>query len=94
MKSEIATLCIAAALCLDTLSQFRQIGKTLRAKNSSQVSSMAYLLKIIKVVFSMTGLALYSNYVGMGMEGWMLVVYVTVLTIIAKYKPRGWKLWR
>lgn len=93
MKHEFAVLCIALALWLDTLSYYRQIRKTIRTKKSSQVSSTAFLYKIAKVIFAMMGLAVYSNWVGLGMEFFMLVVYSISLYVIIKFKPKGWKLW-
>jgi hypothetical protein len=94
MKFQIATVCVLIALWLDTLSYYRQIKKTIRTKKSSQVSSTAFLYKIGKVFFAMTGLALCANWVGLTMEIFMMVVYVVSLAIIIKYKPKTWKLWR
>jgi uncharacterized protein with PQ loop repeat len=92
MLYNVATVCIVAALFLDTLSYYRQIRKTLRTKKSSQVSSTAFLYKIAKALFAIVGLLIYSNFVGLGMEVFMLLVYIISLYIIAKYKPKGWKL--
>jgi uncharacterized protein with PQ loop repeat len=92
MLYNVATVCIVAALFLDTLSYYRQIRKTLRTKKSSQVSSTAFLYKIAKALFAIVGLLIYSNFVGLGMEVFMLLVYIVSLYIIAKYKPKGWKL--
>jgi uncharacterized protein with PQ loop repeat len=88
----IGTICVGTALALDTMSYYKQIAKTIRTKKSSQVSSSAYLYKIGKVIFAMGGLAVYQNFVGLGMEFFMLAVYVASLIVIAHYKPRGWKL--
>jgi len=93
MKHQIATICVIIALYLDTLSYYRQIKKTLRTKKSSQVSSTAFLYKIAKVLFAMVGLGIYHNWVGFGMEVFMLCVYILSLWVIVKYKPKGWKLW-
>jgi uncharacterized protein with PQ loop repeat len=89
---DIAPVCVAAALFLDTASYWRQIRKTIRTKKSTQVSSTAFLYKIAKAVFAMAGLAIYSNFVGLGMEMFMLVVYVVSLIVIIKFKPRKWRL--
>lgn len=86
--------CVGTALFLDTLSYYRQIKKTLRSKKSSQISSTAFLYKIGKVAFAMTGLALSMNWVGFTMEIFMLLVYIVSLWVIVKYKPRGWSLWK
>jgi hypothetical protein len=93
MIKTIGTICVGMALLLDTLSYWKQIIKTVKAKKSSQVSSSSYLYKIAKAVFSMCGLAVYLNWVGFGMEVFMLVVYIISLAVIAKFKPKGWKLW-
>jgi hypothetical protein len=94
MRYQLATLFVVAALWLDTLSYYRQIKKTLKAKKSSQISSTAFLYKIGKVAFAMIGLALCSNWVGLGMEGFMLLVYTVSLWIIVKYKPKTWSFWK
>jgi len=92
MIKSIGTICVAIALFLDTVSYWKQIVKTIRTKKSSQVSSSAYLYKIGKAIFAMSGLAIYTNYVGLGMEIFMLLIYIISLAIIAKYKPKTWRL--
>jgi len=92
MKYQLATIFVAFALFLDTLSYYRQIKKTLRTKKSSQVSSTAFLYKIAKVLFAMVGLGIYKNWVGMGMEIFMLLVYIISLFVIIKHKPKNWRL--
>ena len=94
MKLYITTLCVAIALFLHTLSYIRQIKKTMREKKSSQISSTSFLYKIAKAIFAMIGLAIYDNYIGLGMESFMLVVYIISLWVIASYKPRGWGLFK
>lgn len=94
MKYHIATLAVAMALFLDTASYWRQIRKTIKTKKSSQVSSTAFLYKIAKALCAMVGLGIYVNWVGMGMEGFMLLIYIISLAVIIKYKPKGWSLWK
>lgn len=94
IQFQIATLCVGTALFLDSMSYYKQIKKTLRTKKSSQVSSSAFLYKIAKAIFAMVGLAIYTNYVGLGMEAFMLLVYIISLIVIARYKPKGWSLWK
>lgn len=94
MKYHIATLLVAIALFLDTASYYRQIKKTLKTKRSAQVSSTSFLYKIAKAICALIGLGIYSNYVGLGMESFMLVVYVVTLAVIIKYKPKGWSLFK
>jgi len=94
IQFQIATLCVGTALFLDSMSYYKQIKKTLRTKKSSQVSSSAFLYKIAKAIFAMVGLAIYTNYVGLGMEAFMLLVYIISLIVIARYKPKRWSLWK
>ena len=94
MIKYIGIMSVCIALFLDTMSYWKQIAKTVRAKHSNQVSTSAYLYKIAKVLFAMVGLALYSNYVGLAMEVFMLLVYAISLAIIAHYKPKGWRLFK
>jgi len=94
IRFQIATLCVGTALFLDSMSYYKQIKKTLRTKKSSQVSSSAFLYKIAKAIFAMVGLAIYTNYVGLGMEAFMLLVYIVSLIVIARYKPKRWSLWK
>jgi uncharacterized protein with PQ loop repeat len=90
----IATLAVTLALTLDTWSYYKQIAKTLRTKRSAQVSSSSFLFKIAKALCALVGLGIYKNWVGLGMECFMLVVYVVTLAVICKYKPRNWRLFK
>lgn len=92
MWHEIASVSVAIALALDTASYWRQIKKTIRTKKSSQVSTTAFLYKIAKALFAMGGLAIYKNFVGLGMEIFMIIIYIVSLAIIAHYKPKNWSL--
>lgn len=88
----IGTLSVGLALFLDTMSYYKQIKKTLTTKRSSQVSSSSFLYKIAKAFCALVGLAIYSNWTGVIMETFMLVVYAISLAIIARYKPKNWHL--
>jgi uncharacterized membrane protein len=92
--NSVGVVCIAIALALEFASYYKQIAKTIRTKKSAQVSSTAYLLKIAKYIFTLIGLALYSNWVGFGLEVGALIICCVALYIVAKYKPRGWSLWK
>jgi uncharacterized protein with PQ loop repeat len=94
MIYHLATLAVGMALYLDTVSYYKQIKKTLRTKKSAQVSSSSFLYKICKAFCALIGLGIYQNWVGLGMETFMLLVYVVTLYIIAKFKPQGWSLWK
>lgn len=92
MIESIASIAVATALFLDTASYYRQIKKTIRTKKSNQVSSTSFIYKIAKALCALVGLSIYRNYVGVGMELFMLLVYGISLGIIIKYKPKGWRL--
>jgi membrane protein YdbS with pleckstrin-like domain len=94
MVFHLATLSVAVALFLDTASYWRQIKKTIKTKRSSQISTTAFLYKIGKAVCALLGLSIYKNWVGVGMELFMVLVYIVSLYVIARYKPRGWELWK
>lgn len=90
--SNFGTICITLALLLDSISYWKQIAKTLRTRKSKDVSSSAYLYKIAKAIIAAIGLCIFANYVGLAMELVMLTVYIVSLAVIAKYKPKGWRL--
>lgn len=83
---------VGMALFLDTLSYYRQVKKTLITKKSSQISSTSFLYKIAKAICALGGLAVFSNWTGVLMECFMLLVYIVTLGVVIKYKPRGWSL--
>lgn len=92
MVRVIGVACVAIALLLELGSYWKQIAKTLRTKKSKDVSTSAYLLKVVKYAFTMVALAIYANWVGLLMEVVSLVACLIALAIVAKYKPRNWRL--
>jgi uncharacterized protein with PQ loop repeat len=90
----IGAICVVIALLLELGSYWKQIAKTLRTKKSKDVSTSAYLLKVVKYLFTMAGLTIYANYVGLLMEVVSLAACLIALAIVARFKPRGWKLWK
>lgn len=92
MMYHIATLAVGLALALDTWSYWKQVQKTIRVKHSNQVSTSSFLYKIGKALCALVGLGVYKNWVGFGMECFMLVVYIVTLWVIARHKPKGWRL--
>jgi len=88
----IGGACVATAFILDAISYWKQIAKVIRTKKSTQVSSSQYLYKIGKAICALIGLAIYFNWVGVGLEVAMLLVYIVSLVIVAKYKPKRWRL--
>ena len=92
MVRELGVACVAIALLLELGSYYKQIAKTLRTKKSKDVSTSAYLLKIVKYAFTMVALGIYANWVGFLMEVVSLAACLTALAIVARFKPRGWRL--
>ena len=92
LLSAIGGASVVLALFLDSLSYWKQIAKTIRTKRSSQVSSSQFLYKIAKAICALIGLAIYHNWVGVGIETFMIIVYIASLYVVAKYKPKGWTL--
>jgi predicted MFS family arabinose efflux permease len=92
MNHLLGVILVGTALFLDTMSYWKQIRKTLKTRRSSQVSSTQYVYKIAKAFCALIGLAMYNNWVGMGMEGFMLCIYVISLVVVAHYKPKNWRL--
>jgi len=88
----LGTICVALAVLLELLSYYKQIAKTLRTKHSDDVSSSAYLYKLLKYVVTIVGLLIYANYVGMALELAAFLFCLISLCIIAKFKPKGWSL--
>jgi len=92
MLEFVGLFLIGVALFLDTLSYYRQVKKTLITKKSNQISSTSFLYKIAKAVCALGGLAIFSNWKGVLMECFMLIIYVVTLGVIIKFKPKGWSL--
>jgi uncharacterized protein with PQ loop repeat len=90
--SILGIVCIGLAACLELLSYYKQVAKTLRTRHSKDVSSSAYVYKLIKYVITILGLAIYNNYVGMALEIAAFLFCLIALLIIVKYKPKGWRL--
>jgi uncharacterized protein with PQ loop repeat len=86
--------CIALSFILELLSYYKQIHKTLRVKNSKQVSSSAYEVKLLKYVITIVGLVIYANWVALGLEIAALVMCMIAFIIIIKYKPKNWSLFK
>jgi len=88
----IGIACASIALFFEFSSYWKQITKTLRAKHSNQVSSSAYLYKMAKIFFNLINLAIFANWVGFTMETASLVICIAALTVVAHFKPKGWRL--
>jgi uncharacterized protein with PQ loop repeat len=92
MVRVIGVTCVTIALVLEVGSYWKQIAKTLRTKKSKDVSTSAYLLKVVKYAFTMIALAIYVNWIGFLMEVVSLAACLIALSIVARFKPKGWKI--
>jgi hypothetical protein len=84
--------CVTIAVILELTSYYKQIAKTIRTKRSAQVSSSAFVYKIVKYLVTLAALAIYANWVAFGIEVAALSFCVWALYTIAKFKLKGWKL--
>lgn len=91
MLKIIGGVLVGFSCLMDLASYYRQIGKTLRTKKSGQVSSTAYVLKICHYLSSLIALAIFTNWVGFGMEFAAFTFCIAALSIVIKYKPKGWR---
>lgn len=91
-KAIIGIVCITLAFILEFGSYFKQISKTLRTQRSAQVSSSAFLCKIVKYIVTLIGLAIFANWVAFVLECGALGICTWALYIIAKHKPKRWRL--
>ena len=92
MIRTIGSVLVFVAVYFDLFSYWKQISKTLRERDSKDVSSSAYLMKIAHYLCSTISLSIFANWVGFGMELAAFIVCLITLAIVAKFKPKGWKL--
>ena len=92
MIKTIGSILVFVAVYFDLFSYWKQIAKTLRERDSKEISSSAYLMKILHYLCSTISLAIFSNWVGFGMEFTAFIVCLFTLAVIARFKPKGWKL--
>ncbi len=85
---------ITLAVVLDTASYWRQIAKTLRTGKSRHVSTTAFMLRLVKDVCLLIALSIYRNWVGVGVHVLSFIACIITLVVVAKYKPKGWQLFR
>lgn len=88
----LAIICACISLICEFSSYWKQISKTLKTKQSIQVSSSAYLFKIAKIFFNLINLFIFSNYIGFAMEAAALCICIAALMVVAHFKPSDWKL--
>ena len=93
MIESIGAGLITLAVVLDLGSYWRQVAKTLRTGKSRHVSTTAFLLRIAKDICLLVSLSIYANWVGVGVHILSLLACTLTLIVVAKHKPKGWKLW-
>lgn len=84
---------ITLAVILDFASYWKQIAKTLRTGKSRHVSTSAFMFRMAKDICLLVSLSIYKNWVAVGIHAVALVACTVTLVVVAKHKPRGWKLW-
>jgi hypothetical protein len=94
MLHTVGAVLATAAVFFDVSSYVKQIEKTLRVKHSKDVSTRAYMLKILKIFCSTTSLAIFANWVGLFMETCALAACVSTFIVVIKYKPKSWRLFQ
>ena len=94
MLSHIGVACITIAVFLEGASYWKQGIKTWRTKRSGHVSSTSLLYKIVKYLFTLVGLAIYSNWVGFGIEVAALCMCCIVFYLVVKHKPKNWRMFK
>lgn len=92
MIKTLGAILVFVSVYFDLYSYWKQISKTIREKDSKDVSSSAYIMKIGHYLCSVTSLAIFANWVGFGMEFAAFLMCLFTLFLVAKYKPKGWKL--
>jgi uncharacterized protein with PQ loop repeat len=88
----IGSILVAASVFFDLFAYWKQIAKTLRERKSKDVSTSAYLMKIVHYLCSIVALVIFVNWAGLIIEAAPLVCCVVVLVVVARYKPKGWRL--
>jgi uncharacterized protein with PQ loop repeat len=90
----IGCFLVTASVFFDIYSYWKQVAKTLREKESKDVSTSAYLMKIVHYLCSIGALVIFMNWAGLVIETVPLICCLVVLAVVAKYKPKNWKLFK
>lgn len=89
----IGAVCVALALVLEVGAYRQQIRKTKELKKSKHVSTTALMMRLAKYMLTLIAVALFENWVAFGMQAVALIACAVTLHVVAKHKPKGWKLW-
>jgi len=90
----IGVICLTLSVLLEFISYYKQIAKTLCAKKSAQVSSSAFMYKLVKYIVTIIGLSIYANWAAVGIEVAALIACSMALYVICKAKPKKWRLFK
>ena len=92
MLHTIAVVLATIAVFFDFASYWKQIVKTLATRHSKDVSTRAYMAKLLHYLCSTIALALYANWLGFLMEFAAAIVCSICFIIVIKFKPKKWRL--
>ncbi len=87
----IANILILISSCLDLLAVYRQIKKTLRTGDSTDVSTGFYATKLLKDIVLSIGLIIYANWAGFISLVPGTIAYLIAYRIVITRKPDTWE---
>src|SRR5690349_2705295 len=94
MIKTIGSFFVAASVFFDIYAYWKQLRKTMLEKESKDVSTSSYLMKIVHYFCSIVALVIFMNWAGLIIEAVPLVCCLIVLVVVARYKPKNWKLFK
>lgn len=92
MLHTIGVILATIAVAFDFASYYKQITKTLNTKRSKDVSTRAYMAKLLHYFCSILALAIFANWLGFLMELAAAIVCAICFAIVIKFKPKNWRL--
>ncbi|MGH7974786.1 MAG: hypothetical protein ACREBR_04625 [bacterium] len=88
----IGFIFVFISVFFDLYAYWKQVDKTLREKESKDVSTSFYIMKITHYICSIIALTIFANYAGLIIEAAPLIFCLITLVIVARFKPKGWTL--
>ena len=86
-----AFLVIFSNLC-EATAYYKQAIKAPVEGDSTQISTSAYKIKIIKYLLMIVGLAVWGNWIAVGSEIFALICCLESLLVVMCFKPESWEL--
>jgi len=86
----IANVLIGISSVTDLLAVYRQINKTLKCKDSGDVSTGFYATKLLKDLILAVALIIYTNWAGLIALIPGFIAYIIAYRIVIKAKPKTW----